>query len=92
MSFEGNILRVLIASPGDVPDERDLLWDVMSQWSGQNGEEHRMVLLPVRWEFDATPEVGDRPQAIIEVESLRGELGAGPDVQPALPGFLSGAD
>jgi hypothetical protein len=54
----------LIASPGDTPNERQIVHDVLIEWNGVNGEEG-VMLLPRMWETDATPEMGDEPQAII---------------------------
>jgi hypothetical protein len=65
MPFDARILQILIASPGDVKDERNLLSEVISEWNYVNARERRVVLLPLRWETHASPELGASPQAII---------------------------
>jgi hypothetical protein len=42
-----------------------LLRDVLQEWNSLHAEDAHVMLLPVMWERDATPEMGDRPQGII---------------------------
>jgi hypothetical protein len=65
MPFDARVLQVLIASPGDVGDERQLLSEMIYEWNYVNARERRVVLLPLRWETHASPELGSSPQAII---------------------------
>jgi DNA helicase HerA-like ATPase len=65
MTFTATVVRVLIASPGDTGQARVLLRDVLQEWNSLHAEDTRVMLLPVMWERDATPEMGDRPQGII---------------------------
>lgn len=65
MLFDARVLQVLIASPGDVNDERKLLSEVISEWNYVNARERRVVLLPLRWETHSSPELGTPPQAVI---------------------------
>jgi hypothetical protein len=65
MTFPATVVRVLIASPGDTGQARVLLRDVLQEWNSLHAEDSRVMLLPVMWERDATPEMGDRPQGII---------------------------
>jgi nucleoside 2-deoxyribosyltransferase len=65
MTFQATVVRVLIASPGDTGQARVLLRDVLQEWNSLHAEDSRVMLLPVMWERDATPEMGDRPQGII---------------------------
>lgn len=64
MSFEATVYRVLIASPGDLAEERDTIEKVVHAWNA-HAEADRVVLLPVRWERHAIPEYGARPQEFI---------------------------
>jgi hypothetical protein len=50
MPFDARVLQILIASPGDVADERNLLSEVISEWNYVNARDRRVVLLPLRWE------------------------------------------
>ena len=65
MPFTANAVQVLIASPGDVLQERDLIEQVIARWNALHAREISVVLLPVRWERHAVPMLGDRPQALI---------------------------
>lgn len=65
MSFSATVYRVLIASPGDLQQERGIIEDVVNHWNGSHAADEGMVLLPVRWETHSIPEYGDRPQAIL---------------------------
>jgi hypothetical protein len=63
--FQSLTLSVLIASPGDVLASRDAVEDVIKSWNRDHADSQRTVLLPMRWETDAVPEIGDNPQAIL---------------------------
>lgn len=63
--FEAIVYKVLVASPGDVAEERDTISDVISRWNHLNAEELKVVLLPVRWETHSAPLMGERPQRVI---------------------------
>lgn len=65
MTFSATVLRVLIASPGDTVASRQVVKEAIEDWNSLNAEETGLILLPVLWERDATPEMGDRPQQII---------------------------
>ena len=57
--------RCLVISPSDVPDEREAITDVIHRWSASRSENSGLRIEPVRWETHASPEMGDRPQAIL---------------------------
>jgi hypothetical protein len=65
MPFTASVLRVLVASPGDTKCERELLRRVVREWNDDHTEDTSTVLLPVLWESHAVPEMGGRPQAIL---------------------------
>tara|TARA_R110002073_G_scaffold177188_12_gene335186 strand:- start:18527 stop:19411 length:885 start_codon:yes stop_codon:yes gene_type:complete len=68
--YSANVLKVMIASPGDVADERQTARDVIYEWNCIHSEDRALVLLPVGWETHSAPSMGDRPQAIINKEVL----------------------
>jgi hypothetical protein len=70
--FMAQVVRVFIASPGDVPEERNLIEDVVQRWNADHAEALRTVLLPVRWETHASPEVGGHPQQIVNRQIVDG--------------------
>ncbi len=57
--------RVLIASPSDLVRERQVMREVMHEWNEQHTTEYHVSFQPVMWEFAAIPEMGNRPQAIL---------------------------
>lgn len=70
MSYQATVCNVMIASPGDVQIERNLVRDVVHEWNTINCSTQKMVLMPVGWETHSTPLMGDRPQAIINWQIL----------------------
>lgn len=70
MSYNATVYKVFIASPGDVLAERSIIRDVLGEWNVVNADSKKQVLLPVGWETHSTPEMGDRPQAIINKQIL----------------------
>lgn len=64
-SRTATVLRVLIASPSDVVEERQILTDVVLDWNATHSAAESIVLMPVKWETHAHPAAGDYPQGII---------------------------
>lgn len=71
MAFEVTACNVMIASPGDVQVERNIVRDVIHEWNAVNALTRRAVLLPVGWESHSSPLMGDRPQSIINWQVLK---------------------
>jgi hypothetical protein len=65
MPSKAEIYRVLIASPSDLPVEREVATRAVHEWNDQHAVAEAVVLLPVKWETHAMPESGVRPQAAI---------------------------
>jgi hypothetical protein len=65
MLYPATVYRVLIASPSDVASERAAIRRVVFEWNSNHSIEQEAVVLPVMWEFEATPEMGEPPQAIL---------------------------
>src|SRR5258706_497720 len=70
VSYQAVVFKVMIASPGDVDVERGVVRETLSEWNNLNSDTRRMVLLPVGWETHSAPEMGNRPQAIINKRVL----------------------
>ncbi|MFT3784746.1 MAG: hypothetical protein QM770_01090 [Tepidisphaeraceae bacterium] len=66
MPFQSTGLRVLIASPSDLKEERDTVERAIHDWNRLHAEAEGVTLHPVRWETDAMPETGVRPQGAID--------------------------
>lgn len=65
MPQSGLIFRVLVASPSDCAQERKIIPEVIALWNAVNSLNTAAVLEPVRWETHSRPEMGDRPQGLI---------------------------
>lgn len=65
MSYSAQVFRILIASPSDVADEREIAVKIIQEWNDLNSAERQLVLLPLRWETHSAPEYGKRPQEVI---------------------------
>lgn len=59
------VYRCLIISPSDVVDARDALEQVINEWNAHVGRALGARVEAVRWETHATPEMGGRPQGIL---------------------------
>ena len=70
MVYKANVLQVMIASPGDVTEERNAAREEIIGWNYIGSYEKKLVILPVGWETHSSPELGDRPQAIINKQVL----------------------
>ena len=70
MAYQALVVRVFIASPGDVPDERDAIRSVVADWNAVHSLSRKIILEPVGWESHAVPRMGARPQAIINSQLL----------------------
>jgi hypothetical protein len=66
MPFSATVLRVMIASPGDVQNERAVVREVVGEWNSTNGAHRNVMLLATGWETDVAPEMGAAPQSIID--------------------------
>lgn len=71
MSYDAKVFRVMIASPSDVAAERTIIREVVAEWNVVHSTMRSIVLLPVGWETHSAPEMGDRPQSIINKRILK---------------------
>ena len=58
-------VTVLIASPSDVAEERDMAAAVINEWNIRNKNIHKLELEAVLWESHSAPESGERVQGIL---------------------------
>ncbi len=70
MGYSAQVYNVMIASPGDVEAERNIVREVIHEWNAIHSERRRVVLLPASWESHSSPEMGARPQEIINSQVL----------------------
>jgi hypothetical protein len=71
MAFDAKVYKILIASPGDVDEERRTISEVIASWNSLNAEIQKVVLLPVMWETHSAPLLGHRPQGVINDQIVR---------------------
>jgi hypothetical protein len=71
MSFPATVFNVLIASPSDVPEERQAIAECLHSWNAVNAKDMGKVLLPVMWESHSAPSMADRPQGVINDQIVR---------------------
>src|SRR6266581_9631463 len=72
MAFRSETYRVLIASPCDLAEERQVATEAVNDWNAQHAVAEAVVLLPVKWETHATPQSGVRPQEAINRQLVNG--------------------
>lgn len=65
MVYQANVISVMIASPGDVEGEREVVRRTLHDLNDLHAASSRTVLLPVGWETHTTPHLAGRPQGII---------------------------
>lgn len=64
MPVDADVYRVLIASPSDVEEEREIARNVVFEWNGSRSKED-VYLEPVMYETHVAPDLGKSPQEII---------------------------
>lgn len=66
MSFSAEVLTVLVASPSDVSNLRDVVEREIQRWNS-NGRARRaaLIMLPARWETDVVPLMAGDGQQVI---------------------------
>ena len=70
MAYNATVYRVMIASPGDVIQERNLVRALIHEWNAVYSLDKRIVLMPVGWESHSSPLMGERPQEILNKQIL----------------------
>jgi len=71
MTRQAVVYRVLVASPSDVIKERQAVVEVIQSWNAVNSKQYGVMLEAVLWETHSTPEMGNRPQEIINKQIVR---------------------
>lgn len=70
MVYSATAIPVMIASPGDVAEERNLIRDIIHEWNDIHSMQTNSVLMPVGWETHSSPDLGGRPQSLINKNVL----------------------
>jgi len=61
----------MLASPNDVYEERKIAYDIIIDWNNIHAKTRKIVLLPLSWENNSVPSMGNRAQGIINDQILR---------------------
>lgn len=70
MVFHAVSVRVMIASPSDVPVARDAVEQALHDWNQANAHHRGVVLMPWRWESSSVPLMGQPAQNVINAQGL----------------------
>ena len=72
MAYPTTTYEIMIASPSDVTEERQIIRNVISDWNAGHTKHYQVTLRPVGWETDSYPETGDHPQTLLNKQMLQG--------------------
>lgn len=71
MAYRATVVPIMIASPGDVTEERDAIRGVIHDWNDVNAQRSKVMLAAVGWDSHSSPELGARPQELINQRVLK---------------------
>jgi hypothetical protein len=75
LPFEAIVYRVILGGPSDVELDVRAARETVHEWNDQYAQQSRSVLLPIWWKTHATPELGARPQSILNIRLVdRGDV------------------
>jgi len=63
------LIRIFVSSPGDVAEEREVLSEAIARINETTGKTHGVRLELVRWERQVVPQIGPRPQAVVDAQT-----------------------
>lgn len=70
MAYEAKVVEIMIASPSDVGEERQIAREIIGDWNALHARERQVVLLPTGWDTHSSPDLGGRPQQLINERIL----------------------
>ena len=70
MAYKATVFSVMIASPADVIEKRNIIRDIIHEWNDINSKSTKCVVLPVSWETHSAPDLSGRAQDIINQNVL----------------------
>lgn len=69
VTYQATVYRVLVGSPNDVQEERQIARETVYSWNDHNSKNSGVVLLPVLWETHSTPIInGQGPQKVLNAQ------------------------
>jgi len=63
------LIRIFVSSPGDVAKEREVLGEVIQRINETQGQTHGVRLELRSWERQVVPQIGPRPQAVVDAQT-----------------------
>jgi hypothetical protein len=71
MSFQATVYNVMVASPSDVEEGAlAAVREALARWNAMHAQDKGVVLLLRSWRTHSSPELGDRPQAILNKQLI----------------------
>jgi hypothetical protein len=71
MSFQATVYNVMVASPSDVEEGAlSTVREALTRWNAMHAQDKGVVLLLRSWRTHSSPELGDRPQAILNKQLI----------------------
>lgn len=70
MSYPSTVYNIMIASPSDVIQERNIIRTEIHRWNDIHSHHRKIILMPIGWDTNLSPEMGDHPQNIINKRIL----------------------
>lgn len=71
MAYQATVIPIMIASPGDVAEEREIIRSIIHDWNDVNAEASKVMLAAIGWETHSSPELDARPQELINKRVLK---------------------
>jgi hypothetical protein len=65
VTWQARVYKILIASPRDLEKERKVISEVIHEWNDLHADKNCVMLQAIMWEKHTTPELGNRPQEIV---------------------------
>jgi hypothetical protein len=68
--FQANVYSIMIVSPSDVVQEREIVKQTIYEWNSIHSEKTGIILQPVGWDINSFPQMGNHPQDVINQQVL----------------------
>lgn len=69
--YSANVYKVFLASPSDVPKERQIARDTIQRWNELHSEKAGVILQAIGWETHSYSAMGERAQGVLNKQILK---------------------
>jgi len=69
--YQANVYSIMIVSPSDVVQEREIVKQTIYEWNAIHSEKTGIILQPVGWDINSFPQMGNHPQDVINQQVLK---------------------